>query len=152
MKAQYWHVYVRRATIYLPVVADTPSGYMDVEPTKIVSCGQWDIVRRIIHEFLTEGNPIGRGYVRDEFPKPRAFDGSGVRSWAGFKRGAAVIGWIVTDDARRVDFIEDMGKSGRAGYEPTVVAEFGAGVTSDEFVDCILLHIRRACDLQREAR
>jgi hypothetical protein len=96
----------------MPLVADTPSGYLDVEPTKIVSCGHWDIVRSVIHEFLALGNPIGRGYGRDEFPEALAFEGSGVRSWAAFKRGAAVIGWSVTDDGRRVDCIEDREKVG----------------------------------------
>jgi hypothetical protein len=144
----YWHVYVRRATIFVPTVADTSSGYIDVEPTLVVPCGQWDRLRGFVRDVLATGNPSGSGYLRQEFPPPRAFAGSGVQSWTAFKKGTAAIGWSVADDACRIDFIEDMGARGRAGFEPVIVADFPPDAPAEDFVECVVQYVRQACHAQ----
>jgi len=145
----YWHVYVRRETIFAPVVADTPSGYMDMDPVAVFSAREWHRVRGFVSHVLNSGNPPAPGYLRHEFPRPHAFAGSGVHTWSAFKKGAAAIGWSISDDACRVDYIKDIGAVGPAGYEPVVVAAFQPHVREDEFVDCILQYVRKACDAQR---
>lgn len=150
MENGFHHLYVRRRQVIVPVTADTTSGWMDVEPVRIIACDDAETIARTIRDAIAAGNPKGRGYLRDEFPPGVVLKPTNTRSWAQFSKGTASIGWEVSDAFCSIDKIANMGASGRAGYEPVTVATFPRSVSLGTFVDAIVREVQRECAGSRQ--
>ena len=145
MKNGYHSLYVRKGMVIVPVQADTTSGWMDVEPVAIFRCDDVDGLTQAIRAKVVAGNPKGRGYLRDEFPPPVVLGPTNTRSWSQFSKRTASVGWEILDARCTINTIADMGLSGRAGYEPAIVATFARDVNIDTFVEAIVRQVQSAC-------
>jgi len=92
----FWHVYIRRGTVYVPTVARAEAGYfLDVEPVEAVRLTDRAALEKAITGAIRRGNPEIPTPTRAAFPKPVVLRYAKARSWSNFEKDASV--WNISE-------------------------------------------------------
>lgn len=83
----FWHLYLRKGSVYLPTVARTEAGfYMNIEPVRVVPVSDSEAFENAVKEMMAKGNPAIPTPARASYPKPVVLKYAQVKSWSAFER------------------------------------------------------------------
>jgi hypothetical protein len=86
----YYHVYLRKGTVYLPTMAKTEAGfYMNVEPVAVMSVTNTERLRNAFRDVMARGNAVIATPKRNAFPPSLLPKYAGVKTEREFMHSAA---------------------------------------------------------------
>src|SRR5262245_51128437 len=84
-----WHLYLRRGTVYVPMVARTQAGfYMEIEPVRSIPASNREALQSAIKDAISSGNASSPTPTRASFPKPVLLNSTKTKSWSEFEKEA----------------------------------------------------------------